>query len=112
MKTYFVFDTETGYILSGFDYCYDCSDDGYNIFTRPYTHREYNRKNEKCRMDYIYNLARRTGLPSLKYGNLKVAVVENPFAVKSEFVKNPKYFISKGAVQGWWKLNDRNFETI
>jgi hypothetical protein len=112
MKTYFVFDAETCCILSGFDCCDDDQSDGYNLYTRPYKYREFHPKNEKCRMDYIYNMSRRTGLQKLKYNNLKVAVVDNPFAIKSEFVKNPHYFDSKGAICGWWKLIDRNFETV
>lgn len=112
ISTYFVFDSETGYILSGFDCCDDNHNDGYNIYTRPYTNNKFHSKNEKCRLDYIYNTSRRTGLPKLKYNNLKVAKADNPFVIKSDFVKNPNYLNERYAVSGWWKLNCANYTVI
>ena len=112
MKAYFVFDAETNYILSGYDCCTDDRNDGYNIFTRPYSCPQYHPKNERCRLDYIYNKAKREGLKNLKYSNLRVAAINCPYAVKSEFIKNPDYFYSREAARGWWKLTDTNYELI
>lgn len=81
MKTYFVFDSETGFILSGFDCCVDKQDDGYNLYTRPYKYPEYHSKEEKCRLDTLYNDAVMEGvvetdgesgdsiIQTLKWGN-------------------------------------------
>ena len=87
MKTYFVYDKETGYILSGFDCCSDDHSDGYNIYNRPYSNPEFHPKNEKCRLDYLYNSSKREGLSSLKYDNMVVSVVDHPHDVKTHFVK-------------------------
>ena len=106
MKTYFVYDKETGYILSGFDCCSDDRKDGYNVFTRPYSCPEFHPKNEKCRLDYLYGVSEREGLSSLKYENMVVAVVDYPHDVKCHFVENTNYFYSKDATRGWWKLDN------
>ena len=105
-KTYFVFDKETNFILSGFDHLVD-KEDGYNLYTRPY---KYPVGEEKCRMDYIYASSKRSGLLSLKYENLKIGVVRWSSDITQEFVKNPRYFCNKGDVSGWWKICD--FSTI
>jgi hypothetical protein len=105
MKTYFLFDSETGFILSGFDCCVDKQEDGYNLFTRPYKYPEYHAKDEKCRMDTIYNDALAGGLKTLKRENLKVGVVDRyGFGLKQEFVKNPNYLYDKYNTRGWWKI--------
>lgn len=106
MKTYFVYDKETGYIISGFDCCEDNQKDGYNIYTRPYKYPEFHPRNENCRMDYLFNSAKREGLKNLKKENLVVAVTNSPHDVKCHFIKNPDYFNSREAVQGWWKLDN------
>ena len=103
MKTYFAYDKETGYILSGFDCVDDNHNDGYNVFTRPYS---IPHGSEKCRMDYIYNVSKREGLNSLKYNNLIVKSVDSPFDVKCTFIQNKDYLKSKEAVRGWWKLDN------
>ena len=107
MKTYFVFDSETGFILSGFNYCVDKQDDGYNLFTRPYKYPEHHSKDEKCRLDTLYNDAVMGGLKTLKKENLKVGVVDHWFGIKQEFVKNPNYFFDRYASEGWWKLMEK-----
>lgn len=108
MKTYFVFDSETGFILSGFDCCVDKQDDGYNLYTRPYKYPEYHSKDEKCRLDTLYNDAVMEGLKTLKKENLKVGVVDRyGFEIKQEFVKNPNYFYDRYARKGWWKLMEK-----
>ena len=105
MKTYFVYDKESGYILSGFDCCSDNHADGYNIFNRPYKCPELHPKNEKCRLDYLYNSSKHDGLSSLKYENMIVSVVDYPHNVKCHFVKNPDYLNNNG-IRGWWKLDE------
>lgn len=112
MKAYFVFDAETGYILSGFDCVEDKHEDGFNTFTRPFKYPEFHPKDEKCRLDKIYKDSLIEGLKSLKYSNLKVGVVDSSFAVKQVFVKNPHYFDSRGATNGWWKITDFQNITI
>ena len=110
LKTHFVYDKETGYILSGFDCCEDDKSDGYNIFTRPYKHPEFHPKDEKCRMDFIYNKSKRTGLPSLKYENLTAVELDgSPNTIKQVFVKNPSCLFCEDSVRGWWKLVDERF---
>ena len=109
-KTFFVFDSETGYILSGFDSCSDNHDDGFNIYTRPYKYPEFHESWDKCRMDAIYADSKREGLDNLKKENLRVGVIDG-FSVKQEFVKNPNYFRDKYATDGWWKLLEK-VETI
>jgi hypothetical protein len=106
MKTYFVFDKETGYILSGFDCCSDDHKDGYNIFNRPYKCPELHPKNEKCRLDFLFNLSKREGLNNLKYSNMIVSVVDHPHDIKCHFVENPNYLNSRYAIRGWWKLDE------
>lgn len=106
IKTYFVYDKETGYILSGFDCVDDNHNDGYNVFNRPYTCYELHPKNEKCRLDYLYNSSKREGLDSLKYENMIVSVVNYPHEVKCHFVENPNYFNNRNAARGWWKLDN------
>ena len=106
MKTYFVYDKETGYILSGFDCCSDDHSDGYNIYNRPYSNPEFHPKNEKCRLDYLYNSSKREGLSSLKYDNMVVSVVDHPHDVKTHFVKNPNYLNDRNATRGWWRLDE------
>ena len=54
-------------------------------------------------------MSKRTGLKNLRYRNLKVAMVNSPFEVKSEFVKNPDYLNNREAVNGWWKLTCNNY---
>lgn len=112
METYFVFDSETGYILSGFDCCSDKHEDGYNVFTRPFKYPEYHSKNVRNRLDEIFNDSVKAGLHSLKKSNLRVAVVDTPFEVKSDFVKNPDYLLSREATRGWWKLRSTDYKTI
>lgn len=112
MKTYFVFDKETGFILSGFDCCSDDHSDGYNIFTRPYTYPELHSKDDKCRMDYLYNSSRREGLKNLKRENMVVGVTDHPQDVKCQFVENPNYFFNREATRGWWKLNVNDVHTL
>lgn len=106
MKTYFVYDKETGYIISGFDCCEDDCKDGYNVYTRPYKYKELHPKNEKCRLDYLYYSTKKEGLKSLKYENMIVSVVDHPYDVKCHFVNNPNYLNDKYAVRGWWKLDE------
>ena len=106
MKTYFVYDKETGYILSGFDCCSDTHNDGYNIFNRPYKYPEMHEKYDKCRLDYLYHSSKVEGLTSLKYENMIVSVVDHPHDVKCHFVENPNYFKSRNATRGWWKLDE------
>jgi hypothetical protein len=105
MKTYFVYDKETGYILSGFDCCVDDHKDGHNIYTRPYTCKDLHPKNENCTLDYIFNYAKQSGLTSLKYENLTVGSADHPYDIKCEFIKNPNYLSSYKATRGWWKLS-------
>jgi hypothetical protein len=109
-KTHFVYDKETGYILSGFDCCEDDKSDGYNIYTRPYSILEYHPKDEKCRMDFIYHTSIRGGLRNLKYENLTIAEFDGyPNDIKQVFVKNPSYLFCEDSVRGWWKLVDERF---
>jgi hypothetical protein len=104
-KTYFLFDSETGFILSGFDCCEDSQDDGYNLFTRPYKYPEYHFEKDHCRMDTLYREALRSGLKGLKRENLRVGVVDHyGFGLKQEFVKNPD-LMSKN--RGWWRLLEK-----
>ena len=110
-RTHFVFDAETGYILSGFD-CLSDIDDGFNIYTRPYSHHEFHPKDEKCRMDYIYHQSKRSGLPKLKYDDLRVGIVEHPNLLKQKFVKNPRYLFDSEAVSGWWQICDMSVVTV
>lgn len=104
-KTYFVYDLETGFVLSGFDSLYDTHADGYNTFTRPYKYPEFHEKDETCRIDYLFKSARREGLKGLKYENMVVATADTLF-VKCTYVKNPDCLNSREARAGWWKLND------
>lgn len=105
MKTYFLFDSETGFILSGFDRCDDNQDDGYNIFTRPYKHPEYHDKKDKCRMDYLYRKAVEDGLRLLDKGNLKVGVFDDSeLDQEIEWVPNPEYKWPLNNKPGWWRL--------
>lgn len=104
MKTFFVYDTETKYILSGYECVEDDCSDGYNPFTRPYKYPEFHPEWDTCRMDYIHYLSKSGGLKNLKRENLRVKVVDSPFRVKSIFVKNPHYLDSREATRGWWKL--------
>lgn len=105
IKCYFVYDKETGYILSGYECCSDDRADGYNVFNRPYKIKEYYPIDEKCRLDYIYNSSKRSGLRNLKKENLTVAVADHLYDVKSNFVENPDYFYARCAARGWWKLD-------
>jgi hypothetical protein len=105
MKTYFVYDKETGYILSGFDCCSDNHNDGMNVFSRPYKCTDLHPKNEKCKLDYLYNESKRKGLNSLKYENMVVSEADFPYNVKCHFVENPNYLYDKNATKGWWKLD-------
>ena len=109
MKTYFVYDKATGYILSGFDVCSDDHSDGYNIFTRHYKHPEpldLLDKNEKCRLDFIYYSSKNDGLKNLKYEGLVIAETDSSFKINRHFVENPNYWITKGAPRGWWKIDN------
>lgn len=107
IKTYFVYDKDTSYILSCFDCCSDDHKDGFNIFNRPYELPEFHSKNEKCRLDYIYFLSKRSGLASLKKENLKVGSVNYPHDIKCHFIENPEYSLSnRNAIRGWWKIDD------
>ena len=111
MKTYFVYDKETRYILSGYECLSDDHADGYNVFNRPYCYPDCHSKDEKCSLDFLYKFAKRNGLDNLKYDNMIVAVTNYPNDVKCHFVDNPKYFNSKNAVRGWWKL-DCNVQSV
>lgn len=102
MKTWFVYDKETGYILSSLHTC-DNLDDGYNPFTRPYKYDDYCKYNETCKLDYIYNMSIKEGLTSLKKENMIVTTTDktNP---DSEFIENENFFYDTHSCQGWWKL--------
>lgn len=108
-EVYFVYDKETGYILSGFDHCSDDHSDGYNVFNRPYKCPELHPKNEKCRLDYLYNSSKREGLDSLKYENMIVAKCNIPFQIKYDFIENPNYFKDRNAARGWLKLKEESY---
>lgn len=101
MKTYFVYDSETGFILSGFYSCDDKANDGYNVFTRPYKEPH---DDENNKLDSLYVYARNSGLPKLQRNNLIVAVVDNPHDLSMVFVENPNYISTPADRKGWWKL--------
>lgn len=109
-RQYFVFDAETGYIISGIHELVDSHSDGYNIFTRPF--KEENIKlfhhEGRCSLEELYKNAVRGGLKNLKLENLRVGAVElggNPFSGQV-FVENPSYWFERYAEKGWWKLPD------
>lgn len=104
IKYYFVYDKATGYIISGI-VCSDDQSDGYNVFTRPYKWYEYHPIDESCRLDYVYNLAKRGGITELRKENLVVAVADDYHEVKSNFVENPNYLNIKYAPRWWQKLD-------
>lgn len=107
IKWYFVYDKATDYIL-GYEVCRDDQSDGYNVFTRPYKWYEYHPIDEKCKLDYVYNLAKSGGLTELKKENLIVAVADSSNDIKSNFVENPNYLNDKYASRGWQKLDFDN----
>lgn len=93
MKTWFVYDRATGYILSGF----------VQTDKNPFEEIYHIANHSITRLEFIYNERKNSGLRDLIIENLVVTDTDetNP---DCSFVYNPLY-LEDGQSRGWWKLD-------